>query len=514
MKGSRSFYVIFHFWACFLFLCPCHHVFGTGSRVCSVQDDGTLFRHGGGWDGVKLLRSHVSDTGEVLFISPMPEYDESINAFLAGTYLHTDQGTFLVHSGVDLFSLAFGQTLRTTNIKSVADSIFQRYAVLSEERMSSISSQTTVMLHLHDGGGSLLDSIVLDSVGQFAADDCYMAMGDCRLLVGSGGWGARLYDVSSGKLVLEKYLTDALQHRTGNVLMSADGKEVFFSGHLEGHGLATGQSGIFAYAVDEGRMVLVAKGGRESLDAQLAVSGDGSTVVFKRLNDSFQIAVRENDIWNVAEHSLEDEGISFPAVSADGRFVVYSCSADDGKNICCYDVMSGTSEVIICGKSIDMIATISPNGRYISYVSMEASGVPHVYRVSHDVADSGKGWMLLKVTAGWNCLAMPFAVTSEGMMKLRSKGTLWVFDKGRFAQMNARLSSGQGFWYYAHMDSEIFLEGEDLPRHELVRGWNLIHPSMVSGECYAYDKINNVYIVKSVTDVENGYGVWRYVPDK
>ena len=482
----------------------------------STSVSGHAFSNGAGWNGRAVTQLQVDDHGNVCFLAPMPEHENSVDGRFIASYINKKETVSLVHSGLDDFSAMLGLTLRTTNTEIKASSDFLHVAILCDERLSSATTTTTAILYLQDQNNKVQDKIVLGQSPECLASECHLEVGDGCLLVYGHGYGMKLFDISSGKLLLLHDFSNTIEYDGEFLAMPKNANSIFFATTKSGYGLNIGQNGIFCYSISTGQTTLVAQAGRTSFDTQLDVSGDGGTVAFRRLDNTITIAKRDGAVWETT--NVEDKSACYPSISFDGRFVVYQCTEDNTGKVKVFDTLIGKCSMVIESSNGDCYRpAISQNGNYIAFVSNSTNDSTYqVFRIQNDILQSGDDWILMDLQKGWNLKSIHFTLNDKSQQMLEKLGVIWIWDRGHFVENTKNLKQGMGFWIYSYTPQQVFLSGtiDELPPIRM--GWNLVCPRSYSrylseGHAFIFDDKSSSYVNYSKDNNESSNnGLWLY----
>lgn len=488
-------------------------------NLMSTSATGSDFAYGAGWNGVDVSRLQINDGGDVCFLAPMPEQENSVAARFVASYANRNGVVSRVHSGLDEISAMFGMALRTTNTEIAASHNLARIAVLCDERLSSASAATAAVLYLQEKG-EVLDRLVLGQSPGCLAAECHLQMGDGRLLVHGHGYGVKLFDITSGKLRLLHDLSSLIEYNGDVLAMPKTGDCVFYAAAKIGYGLNSGQNGIFCYQITNGSTSLVAKGGRTSLDAQLAVSGDGTVLAFRSLENSISIVRKKNGTWEIPEtYPITDKSSCYPSINGDGRFVAYQCMADGAVQCKIFDVWRRECTMVIESSGGDCARpAISSNGEYVAFTSNAIDdGKWQVFRVRNVIADSGEDRLILDLKKGWNLKSLPFTADDSSWLNLKEIGPIWIWNGRRFSAQLEVVRQGDGFWIYSDSARRVFLKGSVEEPTPLRSGWNLVSPQCLTENLsgrpmFRYDDRKSCYVRYEGHEVDSTEAVWLFMP--
>lgn len=501
-------------------LCLPTILFSADTVLVSTSISSAKFSAGAGWNGYEPSRLQISDSGNVCFLAPMPGQDNSVAARFIASYVNYGGNVSQVHSGLDAMSAMFGMTLRTTNTEIVCTEDFNSIAVLCDERLTSASASTAAILYLYDRNGGILDRIVLGQSPACLASECHLIVGNGRLLVYGHGYGVKLFDISKATLRLFLDLSAFIDYNGEFLAMPKSADCIVYAASKTGYGLNSGQNGIFCYSVGDGKNTLVAKAGRTSLDSQLAVSDDGNKVAFRRLDNAIAVAQKDNDVWiSTDTYPITDKASCYPAISGDGRFVAYQCTADGIVKVKVFDTLQGKCSLSIESPKGDCFrSSISPNGEYIAFISNGTEDGSHqVFRTKNLISSYGDDWFVLDLKRGWNLKSIHFTLDDKSWKALRSVGEVWIWDGSKFSVIQDKLKTGMGFWINSPADTQLFLSGQVEEPESLKIGWNLICPnsyksSFSEKDAFQLDDKACCYVhlnEKIALDIQDG--VWYFL---
>ena len=458
--------------------------------------------------GVCDVQAAVADDGAVAFIAPMPDRaDSRANGFHA-SYLRNGGQLRELLPGYEraLAQPPLSVYSKTTCVRLAANRDFDRFAAIVEFVKTGrtvngivVPTMTGTRLVVTDGNGGILSEADLDSdKGNVAARQCHVSFsGDGKLLAVCGQYlGLRLYDAPTTDLA--SFRTLDVGYTMGKAVITGDGTKVFFTRDDMAEEYA-----VWRYDVATGNAVDTGlRASRFISDAQLAASHDGSCVVFRRSSDSLVIASWENGRWK--ETVVEGEQIRQPAVSADGRYVVYQVRGRSCLQIMSYDRWQGTAVPVSRrenGDEADADCTspsISADGLKVAFVSAASNlAAGSDGRLQLYAWDRGVLSMPLELKRGWNLCGLPFEPDGGSVARLKDVGVCWGWMNGQFKLLDS-LMMGQGFWLYSLSDMTLRLTGVETEAPPLRRGWNLVLPSVVRMEeakaCFALEGCSYVRV--------------------
>ena len=504
-----------------ILLCLPNPMVAAETEQMSTFISSSAFSAGAGWNGYEPTRLQINDRGDVGFLAPMPEQENSVTARFIASYMNYGGSVLQLHSGLDAMSAMFGMTLRTTNTEVACSQDFSIIAVLCDERLTSASTSTAAILYLQDRNG-VLDRIVLGQSPACLASECHLEMGDGRLLVYGHDYGVKLFDISQKTLKISRDLSESIVYNGEFLAMSQNAGCIFYAAAKSGYGLSSGQNGIFVHSIADGKSSLVAKAGRTSLDPQLTVAGDGSMVVYRRLENAIAIAQKNGDAWQSTEpYPITDKGCCYPSASMDGRFIAYQCVSDECVKVKVFDTLQGKCSLAIESPKGDCFRpTISPNGEYIAFTSNGTSdGTCQVFRTQNDIPAYGDDWLILDLKKGWNLTSIHFTLDDKSWQALQDLGDVWIWNGSKFAPPKEKLKSGMGFGINASANTLLFLSGKVEEATPLRSGWNLVCPvtydSILAGKvAFQMDERSRCYAHFWSETVENAIQkcVWLFMP--
>ena len=458
--------------------------------------------------------------GGAAFIAPMPEREDSYANGFHASYLRSDGQLRELFAGFEraLARPPLSRYRKTTNIQLAANRDFSRFAIIVEFIKTGTTVDDVVQpktlgteLVVVDGDGNKLAEAELSSdEGSVSARLCHVSFSeDGKLLTACGQYiGLRLY--SSPETDLTSFQALDVGYTTGTAVITGDGTKVFFTkddGSLRA---------VCYMEMATGRVIETGLTGSALInDAQVAASRDGSCLVFRRTADKLVVAVLEGGAWQ--ETVIEGEQLRNPAVSADGRFIVYQAAGGACSQIMAYD--RRYDKTIRLSENKDGAAadadctspSISADGSLAAFISAasnlsdDSNGFPQVY-----VTSPLKASMALELKKGWNLCALPFAADSESTALLNEISVCWGWVNGRFKALDT-ISAGQGFWLYSAEDKSLSLTGERMPPAPLRRGWNLVLSALYSdidiSKCFGLE--GDTYI-QLPTDADRAQTVWVF----
>ncbi|MCR5381333.1 MAG: hypothetical protein K6G44_10165 [Lentisphaeria bacterium] len=438
--------------------------------------------------GVCDTAAAVSDSGMTAFIAPVEDRSDSAANGFHASYLLDSGNVISLYPGYAQELAQFLQVYsKTTNVRIAANRDFTAFAIIVEKIKSGttptgsdVTTPTSLgtWLAIVDAfGNKYLDDVELVSTeGSVSAKQCHVSFADDgRLLAACGQYlGLRLYD--SPTTDLASFTTLDVGYKTGTAVITGDGSKVFFTRDGASQRAVCYMDTTTNDVVDTG---LTADGGIN--DAQVAASHDGSVVAFRKTAGSLSIAVLEDGAWK--ETVVEGTQIRSPAVSSDGRYVVYQTRGTSYSQIMEYDRQEGTTTLLSQngGAEADADCTspsISADGSRVAFVSAASNlagngnGQKQLYVVKREVPS-----VTLELKRGWNFCGVSITPDEDGVALLKKEPACWVWANGRFRMME-ELHAGQGFWLYVLEDKTLQLTGEEADPTSLQRGWNLVVPSM------------------------------------
>lgn len=470
--------------------------------------------------GVCDAQAAVGGGSVVAFIAPMQERADSIVNGFHASYLRSDGQLRELFAGFEraLANPPLSRYRKTTNIQLAANRDFSRFAIIVEFIKTGTTVDDVVQpktlgteLVVVDGDGNKLAEAELSSdEGSVSARQCHVSFSDDgKLLAACGQYiGLRLYD--SPLTDLMSFQTFDVGYTTGTAVITGDGAKVFFT---KDNG---SQRTICYVETATGHVVETGLTGSALIsDAQVAVNHDGSCVVFRQEADSLVIASWENGAWQ--ETVIEGKQIRNPAVSADGRFVVYQVRGKTCFQIMAYDRQYGMTMRLSENKdgveadADCTLPSISADGAQAAFISAasnlsdKANGKLQVY-----VTGLRKVSMTLELKQGWNLCGLPFTPDSDSIALLNGIGVYWGWMSGRFKPLGA-IQAGQGFWLYSTEDTTLELTGERMAPAPLRRGWNLLVPLLYSeiemAKCFGLE--GETYI-QLPADADRAQTVWVF----
>ena len=457
--------------------------------------------------GVCDTAAAVSDGGMTAFIAPVEDRADSVvNGFHASFLL--DSGTVMTLYPGYLQELA--QFLhvysKTTNVRIAANRDFTAFAVIVEKIKSGTTppgSDVTVptslgtWLAVVDAFGNTIREIELESPeGGVSAKQCHVSFADDgRLLAACGQYaGLRLY--GSPTTDLTSFTTLDVGYKTGRAVITGDGTKVFFTQDGASQRAVCYMDTATGTVVDTG---LTADGGIN--DAQVAVNRDGSVVAFRKTAGGLAVCSLEGGAWK--ETVIDGTQIRSPAVSADGRYVVYQTRGASCSQIMEYDRQKGTATLVsrsdgrVEADADCTSPSISADGSRIAFVSAASNlvaggnGQPQLYMVRREAPS-----FTLELKRGWNLCGVPLTLDEQSVLLLKNEPACWGWRDGRFRPMES-FQAGQGFWLYALEDKTLRLTGEEAEPMPLQHGWNLGMPSL-----YPESELKTCFGLENGSDVK------------
>ncbi len=450
--------------------------------------------------GVCDTTAAVWANGMVAFIAPIEERSDSTSNGFHASYLRIGGELRELFPGYDenFAQPPLNKFLKTTNIRLTANHDFSHFAIIVEyiEKWRTIGGYVVpevfgTKLIVVDALGKMLGETKLSSdSGSVMANQCHVSFSDDgKLLVGCGQYlGLRLYDLPTTDLT--SFTSLDVDYKTGTAVITGDGTKVFFPQDDALRRVICYVDTATGMVVDTG---LTAESGLN--DSQMAVNHDGSCVAFRKTASSLSVCSLEDGAWK--ETTIDGTQIRSPAVSADGRYVVYQTRGASYSQIMEYDCKKRFSELISLnddGEYADADCTspsISRDGSRIAFVSAASNLVsncnrqPQVYMVHRE-----RSSVTLKLKKGWNLCGMPLTLDEQSVELLKSEPACWGWSNGRFHVMES-FQAGQGFWLYALEDKTLKLTGEEAEPMPLKHGWNLVMPSLYSSAettiCFGFD---------------------------
>ena len=463
--------------------------------------------------GVCDTAAAVSNSGMTAFIAPIEEREDSVaNGFHASFLLDSGNVIPLYPGYLQEIAQFLHVYSKTTNVRIAANRDFTAFAVIVEKIKSGSTptgSDVTVptslgtYLAIVDAfGNKYLDDVELvPTEGSVSAKLCHVSFADDgRLLVAAGQYlGLRLYDLPTTDLT--SFTTLDVGYKTGTAVVTGDGSKVFFTKDGVSQRAICYMDTATGDVVDTGLTAAVGIS-----DAQVAASHDGSIIVFRKTAGSLSVCSLEDGIWK--ETVIDGTQIRSPAVSADGRYVVYQTRGTTCSQIMEYDRQKGKTTMLSKsdgGAEADADCTspsISADGSGIAFVSAASNlvangnGQPQLYMVRREAPS-----VTLELKRGWNFSGTPITLDENSVAKLKAEPACWVWTNGRFRMMET-LHAGQGFWLYVTEDKTLKLTGEETEPTPLRRGWNLVMPSLYPEAeqkiCFGMDGRSYVRVVEPV----------------
>ncbi len=438
--------------------------------------------------GVCDTAAAVSDGGMTAFIAPIEERADSVrNGFHASFLLESGNVMTLYPGYVQQLAEMFQVYRKTTNVRLAANRDFTAFAVIVEKIATGTTptgSDVTVPTSLGtwlvvvDAFGNTIREIELESPeGGVSAKQCHVSFADDgRLLAACGQYaGLRLYD--SPTTDLTSFTSLDVGYKTGRAVITGDGTKVFFTQDGASQRAVCYMDKATGTVIDTG---LTADGGIN--DAQVAVNRDGSVVAFRKTAGGLAVCSLEGGAWK--ETVIDGTQIRSPAVSSDGRYVVYQTRGASCSQIMEYDRQKGTATLVSRndgGVEADADCTspsISADGSRIAFVSAASNlvaggnGQLQLYMVRREAPS-----FTLELKRGWNLCGVPLTLDEPSVLLLKNEPACWGWRDGRFRPMES-FQAGQGFWLYSLEDKTLRLTGAEAEPTPLQHGWNLVMPSL------------------------------------
>ncbi len=471
MKKSIKFLVLF----CFLLRIQSLHA---DIGIASLNSWGRPMAY-----GVCDTAAAVSNSGMTAFIAPIEEREDSVvNGFHASFLLDSGNVIPLYPGYLQEIAQLLQVYSKTTNVRIAANRDFTAFAIIIERIKSKITTGPTSLgtyLAVVDAfGNKYMDDVeLISTVGSVSANQCHVSFADDgRLLVAAGQYlGLRLYD--SPMTDLTSFKTLDVGYKTGTAVITGDGSKIFFTQDSTSQRAVCYIDTITNEIVDTG---LTASSSIK--DAQIAVNHDGSCVIFRKTLDSLAISSLEDGAWK--EIIIDGTQIRSPAISADGRYVIYQTRGASCSQIMEFDRQKGKMTLLSKndgGKEADADCTspsISADGSRITFVSAASNlvangnGQPQLFMIKREAPS-----VTLELKHGWNFCGVPLKPDDDSIALLKKEPACWVWINGRFRMME-ELHAGQGFWIYVQKDKMLKLTGEEIDPMPLQRGWNLVMPSL------------------------------------
>ena len=507
-KMKKQHFLLFFFIGLFAYILRLH----ADMAIASLNSLGRPMAY-----GVCDTAAVVSDSGMTAFIAPVEDRaDSRANGFHA-SYLLDSGNVISLYPG---YAQDIAQYLhvfsKTTNVRIAANRDFTAFAVIVEKIKSGTTptgsdvttptSLGTYLAIVDAFGNKYLDDVELVSTeGSVSASQCHVSFSDDgRLLAACGQYlGLRLYD--SPTMDLASFTTLDVGYKTGTAVITGDGSKVFFTRDGASQRAVCYMDTTTNDVVDTG---LTADGGIN--DAQVAASHDGSVVAFRKTAGSLSIAVLEDGAWK--ETVVEETQIRAPAVSSDGRYVVYQTRGTSCSQIMEYDRRKGTTTLLSQngGAEADADCTspsISADGSRVAFVSaasnLGGNGQKQLYVVKREAPS-----VTLELKRGWNLCGTPLTLDGQSVELLKGEGACWEWGDGRF-RLPESFQAGRGFWIYALEDKMLRLTGAEAEPPPLKRGWNLalpsLYPEIELAKCFGFD--GKAY-VKLSEEANRSQAVW------
>lgn len=341
---------------------------------------GGAMNFGSGWAGGNVyLKPAVSDHPRVAFIAPDPEYALGPTAEIRASYLvaplvENPQATLLFPGEFMPFPMPNWQIAGTPDLSACF--AIRQFSVDNIQFLWKVNGQTQE--------SPPLDAVVTDASRlTISADGAVAAIG--------GQTGMLLIDITAEDFTTIDLDGTPLENNTGNSIgLSKDGDIVFFASKTLGE---DGLARIYCYERSSNTLETVAVAEADAnllADAQVVATPDGNTVVFVATNHELWsgskgdglgpkiiAAFRQtNGDWTTSPCSIGPYlDASEPSVSTDGRFVAFRARTADKHQVFRYDRLTQTT-VLASAAADDQpadaaceVPSISPNGRYIAFVS-------------------------------------------------------------------------------------------------------------------------------------------------
>ena len=475
-------------------------------------------------NGVCSTAATISDSGMVAFIAPMEDRtDSQTNGFHASFLLDSGHVVTLYPGYLQELAQFLHVYSKTTNVRLSANHDFTAFALIVEKIKSGSTPQGSdvtvptsmgTWLAVVDAFGNPLQEVELTSTeGSVSASQCHVSFADNgKLLVACGQYiGLRLYD--SPTTDLTSFTALDAGYKTGTAVITGDGSKVFFARD------GTSQRTVCYVDMATGKVIdtgLTASGSIN--DAQVAVNQDGSHVTFRKTTSCLSICSLEDKTWN--ETIIDGTQIRSPAISADGRYVVYQARGASCLQIMEYDCQKGTTTLISQnneGVEADADCTspsISVDGSWISFISAASNldtnnnGQPQLLVVKREAPS-----FTLELKSGWNLCALPFTADEGSQDELSQIGVCWGWNNGKFVQITS-YETGQGFWIYSPQNKKVVVTGFETIPEKLKRGWNLIgtesYPQLEHDNIWFYDNENKCY-VKAIYSSNIKRAAWLFM---
>ncbi len=468
--------------------------------------------------GVCDTAAAVSDSGMTAFIAPVEDRSDSTANGFHASYLLDSGNVMPLYPGYAQELARFLQVYsKTTNVRIAANRDFTAFAAIVEKIKSGTTpsgSDVTVpttlgtYLAIVDAFGSTMKEIELvSSDGSVSAKQCHVSFADDgRLLAACGQYlGLRLYD--SPTTDLTSFTSLDVGYTTGTAVVTGDGSKVFFPRDGASRRAVCYWDAATGTVVETG---LTADIGIN--DAQLAVSHDGSVVAFRKTAGSLSIAVLEDGAWR--ETVVEGTQIRSPAVSEDGRYVVYQTRGTSCSQIMEYDRQKDMTTLISQSGGVEADAdctspSISADGSRVAFVTAASNlvdngnGQRQLYVMKREAPS-----FTLELKRGWNLCGTPLTLDGQSVELLKGEGACWEWGDGRF-RLPESFQAGRGFWIYVLEDKTLQLTGAEAEPAPLKHGWNLVLPSLYPeielAKCFGFD--GKAY-VKLTEEANRSQAVW------
>ncbi|NMA38547.1 MAG: hypothetical protein GX937_00030 [Lentisphaerae bacterium] len=388
-------------------------------RLAGYDTNGDAMKFGSGSNGNNYYKPAVSDHPRVAFIAPDPIYAQGPAAEFRASYLiaplvENPQATLLFAGEFMSFPMPNWQIAGTPDLSACF--AIRQFSVDNIQFLWKVNGQTQE--------SPPLDAVVTDASRlTISADGAVAAIG--------GQTGMLLIDITADEFTTFDLDGTPLASNTGNSIgLSKDGDIVFFASKtLDKDGLTR----IYCYERSSNTLETVAVAEADAnllVDAQVVATPDGNTVVFVATNyelwsgskgdglgPKIIAAIRQtNGDWTTSPCSIGPYlDASEPSVSTDGRFVAFRARTADNSTyqVFRYDRLTQITTIASAaadGQPADTaceVPSISPNGRYIAFVS-KASNFGDNPDSLHHVWLSDLGPTLIDST-----LALPVNSSSE-----------------------------------------------------------------------------------------------------
>ena len=181
--------------------------------------------------------------------------------------------------------------------------------------------------------------------------------------------------------------------------------------------------------------------------------------------------------------------------------------------------------------------TVSKNGSWITLKNIKGSGNGTIFytiaanttsssrtgtiTISADGCESEmmtliqRDYDTLNLKEGWQTLAFPYQLDNNSFERLKAAGNGWIYNNGKYVEIEIAPLAGIGFWYYATKATKLLISGNDTDIPKLKVGWNLISPAAYTElpphRIIVYSASDNTYVLGGNSIDQFGIGGWVFI---